>query len=43
MTNINTVHYKEQMPQALPCDAGAEFQKWRFQYMFMFDHKFPLG
>ncbi|KAK2190691.1 hypothetical protein NP493_73g00022 [Ridgeia piscesae] len=43
VTNINTVHYKEQMPQALPCDAGAEFQKWRFQYMFMFDHKFPLG
>ncbi|KAI0207889.1 Polypeptide N-acetylgalactosaminyltransferase 5 [Lamellibrachia satsuma] len=41
VTNINKVHYKEQMPQLLPCDG--KFQHWRFQYMFMFDHKFPLG
>ena len=43
VTNINQIHNKEQMPQMLPCDKNSDFQKWRFQYMFAFDHKFPLG
>ena len=38
VTNVNSVHYKKQMPQLLECDEDSEFQKWRWTYVFDFNY-----
>lgn len=38
VTNVNPVHYYKQMPQALPCEPGNWFQKWRWTYKFDYDY-----
>ena len=40
VTNINTAHYKEQMPQLMACDFQNEFQHWRWTYKFDFNYNF---
>ena len=38
VTNVNKIHYKEQMPQLLDCDKTTKFQKWRWTYKFDYSY-----
>jgi polypeptide N-acetylgalactosaminyltransferase len=38
VTNVNKMHYREQMPQLLPCERDNIFQKWRWTYVFDFNY-----
>ncbi|ELU15388.1 hypothetical protein CAPTEDRAFT_224548 [Capitella teleta] len=38
VTNVNKMHYREQMPQLLPCEDDNTFQQWRWTYVFDFNY-----
>lgn len=40
VTNINSVHHRQQMPQVSDCDASNIFQHWRWTYKFDFNYNF---
>ena len=40
VTNVNPIHYREQMPQLTDCDFKKGFSYWRWTYKFDFNYNF---